>query len=168
MARHFAWALLAMFVAVPASAAAPQQGADVTQSESHGRQEEKNRESRSQDQNRVKWWIDPERRKEFGITDAQSAQIDEIFESTMPDQRAKWRERNRQEDVVSKLLKDHSADVATVSREVQRLEALNAELATTRTMMLYKTSLVLTPEQSVKLEEYNKRRAENRRKSDRR
>ena len=63
MARHFAWALLAMFVAVPASAAAPQQGADVTQSESHGRQEEKNRESRSQDQNRVKWWIDPERRR---------------------------------------------------------------------------------------------------------
>jgi hypothetical protein len=45
---------------------------------------------------------------------------------------------------------------------------MNAELATTRTVMLYQISLVLTPEQRVKLDEYNKRREENRRKSDRR
>jgi hypothetical protein len=40
----------------------------------------------------------------------QSAQIDAIFESMMPAQRATWREREKLEAEVAKLLKEHVAD----------------------------------------------------------
>ena len=123
---------------------------------------------RPQDQNRWKWWINPESRKEIGITDVQSAQIDQIFEAMFPAQRAKWRELQQLEPAVSKLLKERVADVATVSQQVERMEKLDAERHTLRTVMLYRMNLVLTPDQRLKLEAYNKRRDESRGKSDHR
>ena len=126
------------------------------------------RQARPQDQNRWKWWINPDSRKEIGINDAQSAQIDKIFEEMFPAQRAKWREFQQLEPEVSKLLKERVVDVATVQQQVERMEKLDAERRTLRTVMLYRMNLVLTPEQRLKLEAYNKRRDENRRKSDHR
>jgi Spy/CpxP family protein refolding chaperone len=126
------------------------------------------KQARPQDQNRWKWWINPDSRKEIGINDAQSAQIDKIFEEMFPPQRAKWREFQQLEPEVSKLLKERVVDVATVQQQVERMERLDAERRTMRTVMLYRMNLVLTPEQRLKLEAYNKRRDENRRKSDHR
>jgi Spy/CpxP family protein refolding chaperone len=173
LARHLAWALLAAFAVAPAlRAVEPAQppgppAAPAGQAEKRP-EEKQSREGRSQDPPRSKWWLHSESRKELGITDTQSAEIDKIYESTMPAQRAKWRERNRQDELVSKLLKEHVADVATVTQEVDRLEKLEAEVRTTRLVMLYRIHLVLTPEQRTKLEAFVKRREENRRRSDRR
>ena len=162
MARQLALLLAAAFVA-PASPIAAQTEA---QQQPPAQQEQK--QQRPQDPNRFKWWINPDQRKELGITDAQSRQINDIFESTMPAQRVKWREHQELEQAVSKLLKDSQADVATVTRQVERLERLEAELDATRTVMLYRMNLVLTPDQRVKVEELRKRRDENRRKSEHR
>jgi Spy/CpxP family protein refolding chaperone len=166
MARHFAWVLAALLVGTPASAN-DRQGARQAQERS-GQGDRQSRDSR-QDSNRWKWWINPEHRKELDVTDEQSAQIDQIFESSMPPQRVKWREAEKLEATLSKVLKESEADVATVKEQVERLEKLQSERRAMRTVMLYRMNLVLTPEQRVKLEAFRKRREDNqRRQPDRR
>ena len=72
MARQFACVLAAALLSVPAA-----------YPEVHGGQREADnqpaKEQRSQDPNRRKWWINPEHRQELGITETQSAEIDQIF-----------------------------------------------------------------------------------------
>lgn len=165
MARHLTWILAAVLLGASAQAYARQ---DAPQEERGGREGRQSRDSR-QDSNRWKWWINPEHRKELSITDDQSAQIDQIFESSMPPQRAKWREAEELEATLSKTLKEGVADVSTVKEQVERLEKLQAERRVMRTVMLYRMNLLLTPEQRVKLEAFRKRREDNqRRQSDRR
>jgi len=165
MARKFASVLVvALLAASGLMASQPPQ--TTPPPKDHEGQETK--QQGSQDSNRWKWWINPESRKEIGITDPQSAQIDQIFEAMFPAQRAKWRELQQLEPAVSKLLKERVADVATVTQQVERMEKLDAERRTLRTVMLYRMNLVLTPDQRLKLEAYIKRRDENRRKSDHR
>ena len=159
MSKQFAWMVLATLVTSPALAGNQPQSKPPTET----REAHQTRQQRPQDQNRWKWWLNPESRKEIGITDAQSTQIDQIFEAMFPAQRSKWRELQQLEESVSKLLKEHVADVATVSQQVERMEKLDAERRTLRTVMLYRMNLVLTPEQRLKLEAYHKRRDENRR-----
>ncbi len=153
MARHFAWVLAAALLATPVLAndrqPSPQRDRDT-------------REGR-QDSNRWKWWINPDHRKELGITDEQSKQIDEIFESSFPPQRAKYREAEKLDAELSRMLKESTADVQTVAAKVDQLEKLQAERRALRPVMLYRMNLVLSPEQRVKLENLWKKREENRR-----
>jgi Spy/CpxP family protein refolding chaperone len=158
MARQFACVLSAALLSV--SAAAAYVGAPEAQREPDTRTA---KEQRPQDPNRWKWWINPEHRQELQITDAQSAQIEKIFESSMPPQRANWREAEKLEAALAKTLKESVADVETVSRQVEWLEKLNAERRTMRAVMIYRMNLILTPDQRVKLEAFLKRRDQNRR-----
>jgi len=153
MARHFAWMLAAALLATPALAGDRQE---------EPKRDRQTRDSR-QDSNRWKWWINPEHRKELGITDEQSRRIEEIFESMFPPQRAKAREADTLEDELSRILKDATADVATVTAKVEHMEKLHAERRAMRTIMLYRMNQVLTPEQRVKLEAFWKKREANRR-----
>jgi Spy/CpxP family protein refolding chaperone len=164
MSRQFAALLLVVLVtasAVSANQTEAQQQPPPTPTRDQ-------KQAHSPDQNRWKWWINPDHRREIGITDTQSRQINEIFEAMMPGQRLKAREFRELEQAVAKLLKERVADVATVTQQVEKLEKLEAELDATRTVMLYRMNLVLTPEQSLRLDEFRKRRDENRRKSDHR
>lgn len=165
MDRKFASVLVVALLAASELIASqpPQALPPVKDQETH-----ETKPQRTQDQNRWKWWINPDSRKEIGITDAQSARIDQIFESMFPAQRAKWRELQQLEPDVSKLLKERVADVATVTQQVERMEKLDAERRALRTVMLYRMSLELTPDQRLKLDAFYKRRDENRRKSDHR
>lgn len=153
MARHFAWVLAAALLSAPALA---------SERQAEHQHDREPRESR-QDSNRWKWWINPEHRKELGITDQQSAQIEQIFESSFPPQRAKYREAEKLESELSRMLKESVADVPTVTAHVERLEKLQAERRAMRTVMLYRINLVLTPDQRVQLETFLKKREEDRR-----
>ena len=112
---------------------------------------------------RWKWWLYD--RSELGITDRQSADIDRIFEETIPGQRAKREELERLEAALAIVVKENRADVATVAQKVDRIESLRAELNKTRTVMLYRINLLLTPEQRAKLERLRARRDEERRRN---
>lgn len=114
---------------------------------------------------RWKWWLYD--RAELGITDKQSAEIDKIFEATMPGQRAKRQELERLEAVLSTLTTESKADVATVAQQVEKVENLRAELSKTRTVMLYQINLLLNPEQRLKVKALtDKRNAERRKDAD--
>lgn len=159
MARPLTWILAAVLLAAPVLAAQAER-------QEEARRDRQTRESR-QDSNRWKWWINPEHRQELGITDEQSRQIDAIFESMFPPQRAKYREAEKIESELSKVMKDYSADAETLRAQVERMEQLHAERRALRTIMLYRINQLLTPEQRVKLDAFNKRREASRRRSDR-
>lgn len=112
---------------------------------------------------RWKWWLYD--RAELGITDRQSADIDRIFEETIPGQRAKREELERLEAALAVVVKENRAEVAAVAQKVDRIESVRAELNKTRTVMLYRINLLLTPEQRVKLERLRARRDEERRRN---
>ena len=121
---------------------------------------------RAEDPPRWKWWLHPESRKELGITDKQSKKLNEIFESNMPQQQERRHQIEKLEEALSSTIKEHTADVATVTQQVEKLEKLRAEANTVRTVMLYRMALVLTPEQRVKVDEMRRRRDEARKKED--
>lgn len=159
MIRQFASVLVMVLLPYAPGAAAvaePQHGRDDPQRQA--------RDSRQQDSHRWKWWINPDDRRDLGITDQQSATIDQIFESTMPAQRAKWREFEQLEAALAKTLKESTVDAAQVARQVEKVETMRAQLAQTRTMMLYRINQVLTPDQRTKVEEIRARREQERRK----
>ena len=114
-----------------------------------------NREPRD----RWKWWLYD--RAELGITDKQSTEIDKIFESTMPQQRAKREELEKMEAVLQTMTTENKADVAAVAQQAEKVESLRAEMGKTRTVMLYRMNLLLSPDQRVKVKALiDKRNAE--------
>jgi Spy/CpxP family protein refolding chaperone len=106
---------------------------------------------------RPKWWQSAECRAEVGITNEQSAALERIFQSVMGELRAEKAELERQEAVLARLLKDESANEATVIRTIDRVEAARSALAKTRTLMLYRMHRVLSPEQRVRLDAYHEK-----------
>jgi Spy/CpxP family protein refolding chaperone len=162
MARRIAWLVvvaLALGGGVMVSAAS---AASAAQEPPRGERRESR--DREQDPNRRKWWLNAEDRKELGITDQQSATIEQIWASTAPKQRELWHEFEQLEAALQKALKDATADPASIAQQVDKVEQLRAQLNTNRTIMIYRISLVLKPEQRVKLEALRARREENRRK----
>jgi Spy/CpxP family protein refolding chaperone len=117
------------------------------------------------DEHRQPWWRAPETRAELGISDKQSNEIDEIFQSTYPTLRASKDELDKLDQTLAATIKEGVADIATVTRQVGQAEQARAKLATTRTTMLYRMHRLLSPEQRVKLNAMLERREAERRKS---
>jgi Spy/CpxP family protein refolding chaperone len=157
MAKYFGWMLTAALFCVPAAAVDGQ-----SDEKPHDRQARPSHDNRGQEQ-RWKWWINPDDRKEFGITDQQSAQIDQIWESYAPAARTRNRELEKLEEALSKTIKEGTVDVASLTQQVTRVEKLRAEQITNRTVMLYRIMQVLTPDQRPRIEALLARRAEARR-----
>jgi Spy/CpxP family protein refolding chaperone len=158
--------LAACILALFALFAAPAVGASGTahhDRQDRGQRPEGNRPGDGKEpRDRWKWWLYD--RAELSITDKQSAEIDQIFEATMPAQRAKRDELERLEAVLAAMTTENKADVATVAQQAEKVESLRAELGKTRTVMLYRINLLLSPEQRVKLKALIDRRDAERRK----
>ena len=104
-------------------------------------------------------------RADLGISDKQSKEIDEVFQSTYPTLRAAKDELDKLDELVAQTMKDGTADITTVKQQVGQAEQARAKLATTRTMMLYRMHRLLSPEQRAKLDAMFERREAERRKS---
>ena len=164
MRRQFGWILAAALIGIPVFVTAQNQTQTPPRT-GQTQDDRQNRDSRPQDPHRWKYWMNPEYRKELGITDAQSAKIEEIFQTLFPPQRANFREAEKLEPVLASMIKESTADVSAVKALAERVEKLHADRRTMRAVMLYKMGLVLSPEQRVKLEEFTKRREEARKRS---
>jgi Spy/CpxP family protein refolding chaperone len=160
-AGQFGWVLVALLAVVPADVAASPLGG-ACDGPAIGQKDEERR----QGQRRIpKWWVDEAPRAELGITDQQSAKIEQIFQSTLQAQRERWREHEKLEPLVEQLLKDGTADAAHVARQVERLHTLKSELNATRITTLYRMQQELSPAQREKLRRLEERRAAERRKT---
>ena len=111
------------------------------------------------------WWKAPETRAELGISDKQSKDIDEIFQETLPSLRGAKDELDKLDEAWTKLIKEGTADVSVVAKQVAQAEQARANLTTKRTVMLYRMHRLLTPEQRTKLDAMFERREAERRKN---
>jgi Spy/CpxP family protein refolding chaperone len=106
-----------------------------------------------------KWWQSPVCKNRVGLTNAQTTEIERIFQSVRDELRAEKAELERQETALSRLLGDPTADEAVVVRTIDRVEAARSALAKTRTLMLYRMHRLLSPEQRMKLEAFERDQA---------
>jgi Spy/CpxP family protein refolding chaperone len=175
MASRTAWIFTAALVcAIPASAsslcdqntaAKPDQGV-ARGADGRGQDGRNGADGRPKDDHRVPWWKAPDTRAELGITDKQSKDIDDIFQETVPALRAAKEELDKLDETVAKLIKEGTADISVVARQVQQAEQARANLTTKRTVMLYRMHRLLTPEQRAKLDAMFAQREAERRKND--
>ena len=106
------------------------------------------------------WWKDAQFERELGLSAEQSAKIDAIFQATISQLRQKKDELDRQEDVLSKQIVA-GADETLVTKQVDRVEAIRAQMNKMRTLMLLHERQVLSPDQRVKLSKLHEQRERN-------
>jgi len=120
----------------------------------------------SQAQQPFYWWRSDEFRKELGLTAEQSAKIDSIHQSTLPELRQEWDELNKYEAKLSKLL-ESSTDEALLARQIDRVETARANLNKTRSLMISRIRLVLNTDQRARFKVLaDRRQQQNGRPSD--
>jgi Spy/CpxP family protein refolding chaperone len=165
MTRRTAWFFaVALACAAPASAALLCEAGQKPDQGKPAAQADRRPEGRG-GEHRVPWWKALDTRAELGISDKQSKDIDDIFLETLPGLRAAKDELDKLDDAVTKLIKEGTADVSVVARQVGQAEQARANLTTKRTVMLYRMHRLLTPEQRVKLDAMFERREAERRKN---
>ena len=168
MARQTTWVLALLVTCVAAGDGSRRQCAQqVRPSSQTGAKDTKDSKDRDgkdkpsaaakpDERERWKWWLYD--RAELGINDHQSASINAIFESTLPKLRETRQELDRAEEEMSRIIKEHKADLAVVSGQLDRLESARSQHNKTRTLMLYRMHLLLSAEQRTKLEALRARR----------
>ena len=159
MVRHLAWALGVALLIVPAAPVAAECGQQDPR--------DKRTAPPTPPQSRPKWWLDPKLRQELGITDQQSASIEQIFQSSIPALRDARRELDQLEAVLSKTIQDNTADLFTVAQQVDKVEAARSAYNKARTLMLYRINLLLTADQRAKVQAMHERDDQRRRQDDR-
>lgn len=112
---------------------------------------------------RVKWWQSDNVKAEIGLTEAQSVEIERIFQATLPRMRVEKEELDRQERALSKLMNGVSAGESEISLMVDRVESARAKASKTRLLMLYRMHQVLSPAQREKLDIVHSRQRGGRR-----
>jgi len=106
------------------------------------------------------WWKSEQFQRDLGLTADQSAQIDNVFRTTLPQLRETKEELDRLETTLSRLIETDS-DEGQVARHVDRVEAARGNLNKMRTMMLLHMRQVLTSDQRVRFKALHDRWREN-------
>jgi Spy/CpxP family protein refolding chaperone len=103
------------------------------------------------DAQRFRWWKDDRFVRELALTPDQSSRIEAVFQAAEPALRAQQRALSKLEDELSKLVQEARVDESELDHFVAKVESARADLAKTRTMMIYRIRRILTLEQHVKL-----------------
>ena len=96
------------------------------------------------------WWRDAQFQKDLALTAEQATRIDGVFQAAISNLRQKNEELGQQEAELSRLIASN-ADELVVTRQVDKVEAIRANLNKMRTLMLLHMRQVLSPDQRVKL-----------------
>jgi Spy/CpxP family protein refolding chaperone len=96
------------------------------------------------------WWRDAQFQRDLSLTAEQTARIENLFQSTISELRAKKTELDQQEDELSRLIAAN-ADEAIVVKQVDKVEGVRGHLNKMRTLQLLRIRQVLSPEQRLKL-----------------
>jgi Spy/CpxP family protein refolding chaperone len=112
---------------------------------------------------RFRWWNDERFVRELVLTADQRTRIEAVFQTAQPALRAQQRALSMLEPELSKLVQEGKVDESELEHFVIKVEAARADLAKTRTMMIYKFRRILTFEQHVKLQKLFDERERERR-----
>ena len=167
MARNSVWVLALLLTCAPAAAAddgGDQQAGRADRPQDRNSDKDKAAAKVPDDRERWKWWLYD--RAELGITDQQSKDINQIFESTLPKLRETRQEMERAEVELSQTIKEHRADLATISLLIDRVESARSQNTKLRVMMLYRIDLLLNADQRAKVHALRARQDAARRERD--
>ena len=111
---------------------------------------------------RHKWWQSDAVKAELGLTDRQTEELEEIFQTMRPRQRELVERLRDEEKALAAIM--HAADAAEweVTLQIDKVETTRSALGKARTLMLYRMHRVLTAEQSDALHELWERRRRSR------
>ena len=115
------------------------------------------------DAQRFRWWKDERFTRELALTPDQSSRIEGVFQASQPALRAQQRALSMLEDELSKLVQEARVEESEVDHFVAKVESARADLAKTRTMMIYRIRRILTLEQHIKLQALFEAREKERR-----
>jgi len=109
-------------------------------------------------QERPKWWIDQKLRAELGITDQQSAAVEQIWQKSTPGIGEVREKLQKLEETLAQLTRDDSIDEAKIIAQIDLVEQMRAETNRRRTLMIYRMNKILKPEQRAKVKALYERR----------
>ena len=107
---------------------------------------------------RHKWWQSDAVKAELGLTDRQSADLEEIFQAMRPRQKELIEQLKVEERALAAIM--HAPDAAEweVTLQIDRVETTRSALGKTRTLLLYRMHRLLTAAQRDALREWWERR----------
>jgi len=158
MARQLAWALALLILPTFGSVAV----ATACEHAAIAAYEQPPQKPGGSDRRPPRWWADEPERTELGITEQQSASIEQIWQQSVPRLKELREQLDQLEDTLSKMIRD-AADEATIMAHVDKVESTRTEANKARVLMLYRMNRVLTPDQRLKLKALHDRRENNRR-----
>jgi len=151
------WALAALLL-IPASGRASDYcGHDQTAQQRTAQQAAKPADKPGEHKGPTKWWIDPALRAELGVTDAQSAAVEQVWQNSAPKLRDGRTQLEKQEDILSQMIRSEAAETAVLA-QIDKVEGMRSELSKARAVMIYRMNKVLTPEQREKVKAKMERR----------
>lgn len=112
---------------------------------------------------RFRWWKDDHFVRELALTPEQGEKLEATFQEALPALRAQHRALSNLEDELSRLIQEGRVEESELEYFVAKVESARAELAKTRTMMIYRMRRVLTTEQNEKLQKLFEEREKDRR-----
>ena len=115
------------------------------------------------DAQRFRWWKDDGFTRDLALTPDQSERIEAVFQAAQPALRAQQRALSMLEHELEKLVKEARVEESEVDIFVGKVEAARADLAKTRTMMIYRIRRILNDEQHAKLQALFEKREKERR-----
>jgi Spy/CpxP family protein refolding chaperone len=164
MATQLSWALGAFLLMNQASGVT----ADACEHASEGiAAQQPSHAAGGQERRPPRWWADEPERTELGITDQQSAAIEQIWQASFPRLKELRERLDQLEETMSQMIRD-AAEEAAVMAHVDKVESTRTEANKARVLMLYRMNRVLTPDQRIKLKAMRDKRESSRRGSDRR
>jgi len=102
------------------------------------------------------WWRNESIVKDLGLNAEQTARLNAIFETTMPELRQDREELERLEAKLSRMIQDERMDEASLARQIDRVEMARASGNKTRSLMLLRMYRVLTREQRTRFDQLSK------------
>jgi Spy/CpxP family protein refolding chaperone len=136
------------------AAAQPQTKPPATPSDGRGDQRPG---SPGQNRDRTPWWQDEAIKKELGLTEQVARDIERIYRDREKQIAHYLTERERAREELNAMMAARVVEPDVIALKAERLETLNARIAESRWVMLYKMYRKLTPDQAKKLDEIFRR-----------
>lgn len=114
-----------------------------------------------------KWWQKDTIQAELALTADQSAKLEQVYQSLYPRLSGGKESLDRLEKRLSDLIAPGTASEGDVMKLVYEVEDARAALNRTRTLMVYRMHLLLTPEQRLKMKAMHDRWEQERKKTGR-
>ena len=94
-----------------------------------------------------KWWASEETKQELKLTDPQTDQLENIFQSLRPKLKELVQVLKQEEEQLAAIMHTMLAEEWEVTLQIDKVESARSALSKTRTLMLYRMHKRLSPEQ---------------------